>query len=72
VPLLTVKRVHYSLGNNEWSDTYDIPASEQLLLCKEGSQISTKVPIYKNLHCSCATSKSPSALEFFLYKMFIA
>jgi len=36
VPFLTVKRVHYSLGNNEWSDTHDTPASEQLILCKEG------------------------------------
>jgi len=42
------------------------------MLCKEGTQISTKVSIYKNLHCSCATSKCSSSWEFFLYKIVLA
>jgi len=61
---VTVKIVHYSLGNNRWGDTHDTPASEQLIVFKEGTQISTKVSIYKNLHCSCVTSQCSSTWEF--------
>ena len=64
MPFLTVKRVHYSLDNNEWGDNHDTPASEQLNSVNRGTQISTKVPIYKNPHCSCATCKRSSSLEF--------
>ena len=44
---LTVKKVHYSPGN-EWGDTHDAPAIEQLILCKEENQMSTKWLFVKN------------------------
>ena len=45
---LIVKRVHYSLGNNKWGQTYDKPAFEQLIVCKRGTQMSTKWLFVKN------------------------
>ena len=52
---LAVKRVHYLLRNNEWDDTHDAPAFEQLILCKKRNPDANKVANCKKLHCLCAT-----------------
>jgi len=49
VPFLTVKREHYSLGNNESGDTHDTPVSEQLILCKEGHPDINKTALFKRI-----------------------